>query len=173
MLRDGVFGPLHSDVADGVVVCVRACRQRGQRARQHGGARRPRFEVDRARHAELVERFTAACNGADLDELLDLLTADATYVADGGATTKAARHPIVGATRVSRFMAYVYGRRARSKSAERIELNGEPAIAIYFRGKLDSVLFIEPGPDDRATTIYALRNPEKLARIRATLPGPT
>src|SRR3546814_3790861 len=87
---------------------------------------------------------------------------DATYVADGGATTKAARHPIVGATRVSRFMAYVYGRRARSKSAERIELNGEPAIAIYFRGKLDSVLFIEPGPDDRATTIYALRNPEKL-----------
>src|SRR3546814_2596284 len=98
---------------------------------------------------------------------------DATYVADGGATTQAALHPSVGATRVSRFMAYVYGRRARSKSAERIELNGEPAIAIYFRGKLDSVLFIEPGPDDRATTIYALRNPEKLARIRATLPGPT
>src|SRR3546814_13909096 len=97
---------------------------------------------------------------------------DATYVADGGATTKAARHPIVGATRVSRFMAYVYGRRARSKSAERIELNGEPAIAIYFRGQPDSVLFIEPGPDDRATPIYAPRNPQNTPRTRAPPPPP-
>src|SRR3546814_18274412 len=67
LLLHDVFGLPHAEVADAVGVSVPASRQLVHRARQHVEARRPRFEVDRARHAELVERFTAACNGADLE----------------------------------------------------------------------------------------------------------
>lgn len=166
LLLHDVFGVPHAQVADALGVSAAASRQLVHRARQHLEARRPRFDVDRARHAELVERFTAACNGASIDEFVELLAADATYVADGGASTKAARHPIVGVARVSRFMAYVYGRPSRSRSAQGIVLNGAPAIAIHVRGRVDTVLFVEPGADGRASTIYAVRNPDKLAGVQ-------
>lgn len=166
LLLHDVFGVPHAEVADAVGVSAAASRQLVRRARQHVATRRPRFEVDRARHAELVERFTAACNEASIDDFLELLTSDAAYVADGGASTKAARRPIVGAPRVSRFMAYVYGRSGRSRVAERVVMNGEPAIAIHVRGQLDTVLFVEAAEDGRASRVYAVRNPDKLAGVR-------
>lgn len=161
-----VFAYAHAEIAGMLERSEASCRQLLRRARRRLEDGRPRIVVDLRQRDELVRRFVAACDGGDLAAFLAMLTDDAVLVSDGGAHVKAARHPIRGADRVARFLAYVMSRAAVSRRVTPVTLNGGPAALVRNGdGGLVGALFLEPGAGGRAATIHWVRNPDKLAGV--------
>jgi RNA polymerase sigma-70 factor (ECF subfamily) len=167
LLLHDVFGYSHAEMAGVLDRSEGASRQLLRRARQRIDADRPRFDVDLERRDRLVRQFRAACEGGDLDSFLAMLTDDSELVTDGGGVVSAARRPVVGATRVARFLANVVNRRRDDRELRTVTVNGQPALAFLFDGQLGMVAVLEPAADDRIATIRFVRNPDKLAHVRA------
>lgn len=164
-----VFAYTHGEIATMLERSEGSSRLLLHRARQRLQAGRSRIDdVDPAKHDEVVRRFVAACDGGDFDAFFQALVSDVELVFDGGPDVKtAARHPIRGADRVARFLAYVMNRLTTTRRVEATTLNGGPAVLIHAQpGGLIGAVFIEPSTDDRAATIRWVRNPSKLNRLR-------
>jgi RNA polymerase sigma-70 factor (TIGR02957 family) len=162
VLRE-VFETPYDEIAEAVGKTPAAVRQIAHRAHEHVAARRPRVRVSRAEQEAVVERFLAAVRGGDLQGLLDVLAPDVVVVADGGGVVAAARRPITGADRVAALLGGLAGL-AGGFAAMPVWLNGGPAVRFDLGGQLDTVasVVIEDG---RITRVYAVRNPQKLARL--------
>ncbi|MBI5103840.1 MAG: RNA polymerase sigma-70 factor [Solirubrobacterales bacterium] len=162
VLRE-VFDLPYDDIAAAVGKSQAAVRQIAHRAREHVAARRPRIEVGRPEHEEVVGRFRIALQTGDLQVLLDVLAPDVVLVADGGGEVPAAPHPIVGrdqvATYLSRLKTVVPGVEVGT-----VWLNGAPAARVDLAGELNTAVSLVVA-DGRITNIYAIRNPHKLARL--------
>jgi hypothetical protein len=126
-------------------------------------ARRPRIQVDRAEHQQVVDRFLAALRTGDLQVLLDVLAPDVVLVADGGGEVAAVRRPVVGRDRVATLLS-----RFRTILPDAVVgtvwLNGAPAGRIDLAGEIDTAISLVIA-DGRIIRIYAIRNPHKLARL--------
>jgi RNA polymerase sigma-70 factor, ECF subfamily len=169
LLLHDVFGYSHAEVAAILRRTENSSRQLLFRARQRVEAERPRFDVDAARRDEVVASFKAACEGADFDAFLRLLTDDAVLVSDGGAKARAARHPVRGAVRIARFLSHTL-RPGRGQRQHRvITVNGAPALALLDGGRLTSLFFVEPDANDRIGAVRIVRNPDKLQHVRAAV----
>jgi RNA polymerase sigma-70 factor (ECF subfamily) len=162
VLRE-VFETPFDEIAEAVGRTPAAVRQIAHRAREHVAARRPRGQVSRAEQEAVVERFLAAIRGGDLQALLDVLAPDVVVVADGGGVVAAARRPIAGAERVAALMGGL-AKLAGHLTATPMRLNGGPAARLDLDGRLDTVVSLLIA-DGRITRIYAVRNPDKLARL--------
>jgi len=162
VLRE-VFGMPHSDIAAAVDKTPAAVRQIAHRAREHVAARRPRVRVDPAEQRQVVDRFLAAVRTGDLQVLLDVLAPDVVLVADGGGEVAAVRRPVVGGDRVATLLSR-FKTLAPDAAVGTIWLNGVSAARIDLDGELDTAvsLVVEDG---RIARIYAIRNPQKLARL--------
>ena len=162
-----VFAYTHPQIAQILERSEASCRQLLRRARQRLEHGQTHASVEPARRDEVVRRFAAACQGGDFKAFLETLVADAELVVDGGPTIKtAARHPIRGADRIARFLAYVMTRLTVTRRIEVTTLNGGPAVLVHAQpGGLIGALFIEPAPDGRAEVIRWIRNPDKLNRL--------
>jgi RNA polymerase sigma-70 factor (ECF subfamily) len=160
-----VFDTPYDEIAVAVGKTPAAVRQVAHRAREHVAARRPRVEVSRAEQEAVVARFLTAVRGGGLQGLLDVLAPDVVLVADGGGVAEAALRPIHGAHRVG-FLLGKLVELTNRMDAQPIQLNGGPAVRLDLDGELDTVvsLVVEDG---RITRIYAVRNPDKLARLEA------
>jgi RNA polymerase sigma-70 factor (ECF subfamily) len=167
LLLHDVFGYSHAEVARTLDRTEAASRQLLRRARQRIEADRPRFDARLDQRDALVRRFIAACEGGDMDSFLQLLTEGATYVADGGSAVKAARHPIRGPVRIARLLAALMTRGRERRTFTIVRLNAQPAIAVFDGAQLTGAVLIDPGADDRIDVIRWVRNPTKLARLRA------
>jgi RNA polymerase sigma-70 factor (ECF subfamily) len=161
VLRE-VFDVPYDQIAGAVGKSTAAVRQIARRAREHVAARRPRVRVSRSEQQAVVERFLAALRTGRLDELMAVMAPDVVLVADGGGLATAARVPVHGAERIAGLLAA--GQRLLGAfDATPLWLNGAPAGRIEAGGELTVVTFqVEGG---RITRIYAMRNPEKLARL--------
>ena len=162
VLRE-VFDTPYDEIAGAVGKTPATVRQIIHRAREHVAARRPRVHVDLAEQQAVIERLLAVLNSGDIQDLLDLLAPDVVLVADGGGQVAAARHPLEGADRVAAFLSG-FERIAPVAEVKIVWLNGAPAVRIDLEGELDTAvsLVIEDG---RISRIYAVRNPDKLARL--------
>jgi RNA polymerase sigma-70 factor (ECF subfamily) len=162
VLRE-VFETPYAEIAEAVGRTPATVRQIAHRAREHVAARRPRVQVDRAEQAAVVERFLAAVRGGDVQGLLAVLAPDVVVVSDGGGVVSAALRPITGDDRVAAFLGGL-ARKVGAFEARPMWLNGGPAMRVDLDAALDTVasLVIEDG---RITRIYAIRNPDKLARL--------
>jgi RNA polymerase sigma-70 factor (ECF subfamily) len=118
---------------------------------------------DRA-HA-LANQFVQALAAGDMSTLLKVLSADAALYSDGGGKVTAAVHPILGAERITRFLAGLLGKLPAGFSYKTAVVNGLPGIITYVDGNSSSVfsLHIE---GDCITAIYIVVNPDKLMHIR-------
>jgi RNA polymerase sigma-70 factor (ECF subfamily) len=161
VLRE-VFDLPYDQIAGAVGKSTAAVRQIARRAREHVAARRPRVRVSRSEQQAVVERFLAALRTGRLDELMAVMAPDVVLVADGGGLATAARVPVHGAERIAGLLAA--GQRLLGAfAATPLWLNGASAGRIEAGGELTVVTFqVEGG---RITRIYAMRNPEKLARL--------
>ena len=161
VLRE-VFDVPYDQIAGAVGKSTAAVRQIARRAREHVAARRPRVRVSRSEQQAVVERFLAALRTGRLDELMAVMAPDVVLVADGGGLATAARVPVHGAERIAGLLAA--GQRLLGAfDAALLWLNGAPAGRIEAGGELTVVTFVVE--DGRITRIYAMRNPEKLARL--------
>ncbi|MBC8077947.1 MAG: RNA polymerase sigma factor SigJ [Chloroflexales bacterium] len=171
-----VFEYPHADVAAMLGLSAANCRQLFHRAKVRLAAGRPRVQPSSAaRQQHLVASFLAAAEQGDVTTLATLLADDVTFWADSGGKTPAPRRPVQGRTAVAALLPVfvantlrlVDGDRSALRSAV-AEVNGEPAILLWLRERLDSVTVCSL-QDAQITALRLVRNPEKLDYIRRQL----
>ena len=164
VLRE-VFDVPYDEIADAVGKTPAAVRQIAHRAKAHVSARRPRVQVVRSEHEEVVERLVAALNTGDLQSLMDVLAPDVVSVADGGGKVRgASRRPIVGAHRLARYLVGGMAKVDGVLLARATWVNGQPGIRMELDGQLVGVVALTVA-DGRVTRVYSIANPDKLGRV--------
>ncbi|QIS12217.1 RNA polymerase sigma-70 factor [Nocardia arthritidis] len=156
-----VFGHSLVEIAGMIGKSDTAVRQIAHRARSHVQARRKRFEPDTDTSEAVIGRFLLAARTGDVQALMDVLAPDVVQISDGGGRVTAARHPIVGAEPVARFLIRLARNTLAGMEIEFGTFNALPAVLLRSEGRLDSVLMIEV-VGERITGLYAVRNPDKL-----------
>jgi len=160
VLRE-VFDLPYEEIAAAIGKPAATARQIARRAREHVAARQPRVPVSRPEQQAVVERFLAALRGGQLQDLMDVMAPDVVLITDGGGRAAAALVPIVGADRVAALLV----RPDRAPKTTAVWLNAAPAGLIEIDGRVAAVsLTVENG---RISRIYAVANPQKLARLDA------
>jgi RNA polymerase sigma-70 factor, ECF subfamily len=169
LLHD-VFDYGYDEIAEIVGKTRENCRQLALRARRHVEARRTRFETSREQRERLAARFFEAIRDGDLDGLVSLLAEDAVATGDGGGKGEARATPLVGGTKVARFMLGLarLGER-RAYEYELVELNGEPGMLIREDGEIAGTMIVEAS-GDRITNLYSVVNPDKLRHLKGLSP---
>ncbi len=161
-----VFGYAHTEIAEIVGRTPAAVRQLAHRAREHVRARRPRFPADRQVQQEVTQRFIDAVVGGDLNALMEVLAPDVTLWADGGGKARAAGlHPLLGRDKIAPLIIGDRRRRpVRSLGIRYRTINGDPS-ALLLSGDTAFAVIVLDVEDDQVTGIYAITNPDKLARV--------
>lgn len=161
LLRE-VFGAQYAEVAEVLETNEANCRQLVTRARAQMREKRPRFNVDTAKHQAVLREFITACANDDKTILVGLLRDDAILYSDGGGKAAAALNPVYGADKVARFF---IGVRDKQPAGVRIEpslAGGMPALAFVTDAGVDSLMTLDLNEDGRIQTVYIVRNPDKL-----------
>lgn len=161
-----VFGMAFPEVAAVVGRTPAAVRQLASRARTHLASDVPRFEVDRAAHDAVLDRFLAAAAGGDLDALIATLDPDVVVTSDGGGMVGAARRPVHGAERAARFLVGLVAKYVGDVEIELLHVNGAPAVGLREDGVLTSLVVLTV-VGEQATRVDILRAPAKLAAVEA------
>jgi RNA polymerase sigma-70 factor, ECF subfamily len=126
-----LFGLRFAEVADVVGRTPAAVRQLAARARRHVADNAPRLAVSTAEHDAAVGAFMTASTGGDLAGLLRVLDPDVVLTADGGGVVTAARRPVLGADRVSRFILGIAEKVRDGQHLETVPVNGSTGLALY------------------------------------------
>jgi RNA polymerase sigma-70 factor (ECF subfamily) len=167
LLRE-VFDYSYEDIAQIVNKSEANCRQIFARARKHVGAHHARYEASTEHSEALLRSFLTAAHDGDLDQLVELLAADAVLCADGGGKATATRQPLHGRDQVAAFVIALFERAQHlGVTFEPVLVNGGPGLITHDpHGKIASVLSLEV----RDGVIQALRgivNPDKLQHLGA------
>ena len=139
-----------------------ACRQIASRARrrlQDAPTRRPRDNERR-----VVDRLAEALVNGDDQTAVQLVAPDVVLMSDGGAARRAARRPVVGSSRVVRFMTNLVQRQLHSVEVEAVSVNGDPGFVVRSGRTVDNVIAFEI-QDQQVVTIWIIRNPSKLDHV--------
>src|SRR5262249_14765838 len=133
-----------------------------RRARSRLRDWRRRFIAPRRESEEIVRRFRHACMTGNVEELMGVLHADATLIADGGGKAASATRPVLGADRVAKFLLGYAGKVHWSElDFQLVPINGAPGLLLrHPTAGTGTYSFDIVGPRIRA--IYVVRNPDKL-----------
>ncbi|MGN6527337.1 MAG: RNA polymerase sigma factor SigJ [Burkholderiaceae bacterium] len=140
-----------------------AVRQMVHRAGERLRSDRPRFEVPGEQHRRLLERFARAASSGERSAIRALFADEVEVVGDGGGKASAFSGLRTGDRITNLFWAHAlrFGPRLEYRLAT---INGEPGLLRYVDGRLETAqTFVVDG--DRIVAMYAVRNPDKLARI--------
>ena len=164
LLRE-VFDYSYDEIAGIVGRSADNCRQMLHRARQHLVDGRPRFAASPEDHERLTQQFLATVASGDVPALVAMLADDVTLWSDGGGKRVAARNPIYGPDRVTRFLLGVLRKVPHEYLDVRaLRVNGAPGLVAYVGGRATSVISLEVR-DGRISGIRIVVNPDKLRAI--------
>jgi RNA polymerase sigma-70 factor (ECF subfamily) len=166
LLRE-VFDYGYGEIAEIVGKSEDNCRQIFTRARKHVETERPRFVVSRRQQEELTERFIAAAQNGDVDDLATMLAQDAVAYTDGGGKARAASRPVHGAVGIARFMALIATRAEPGMEIRAADINGRPGrVLLDAAGTAIGALVLDVA-DGAIRRVDFIVNPDKLARVFA------
>lgn len=134
VLRD-VFDLEYAEIADVLEKTPANVRQIAKRARDHAGDSARHRPVSAEERERLATAFLTAAVSGDVDQIRDLLAADAVMYTDGGGVVTAARKPIYGADKIARFMVGVQRKSSYPHDSvfTPVLVNGDPGV------RMDSV----------------------------------
>jgi RNA polymerase sigma-70 factor (ECF subfamily) len=159
-----VFDADYAEIAEVVRKSEPACRQLVHRATVRIQHDRPRFDVPRDKHRELLGRFIEAAKEGNLANMRALMSDDVQLVSDGGGKAKSFMHILKGAGRVAGVFWTLEHRYPAEVSYKVALVNGEPGLLRYVRNTLESVQsFIVD--DGRIVAVFIMRNPDKLVSV--------
>lgn len=160
-----VFDVPYREIAESVGKSEAACRQLASRARRRiRAAAPPVYRPPSDEVARTVGEMLAAVMAGDVDHLVGLLSTDAVLISDGGPRYRAARHPIVGAVRLARFMVNL-ARRLTEATFVPVSINGEYGLVAEIDGRPFLAMAVHVD-DGRVRNLHIIRNEEKLAGLR-------
>jgi RNA polymerase sigma-70 factor (ECF subfamily) len=159
------FAYTHREVADLIGTTEANARQLTSRASKRISPPEPPrrlMTVERQRWREFVERFFAAAQSGELEELEQLLAADVVSRADGGGKVTAARNPVHGRSRVARYLIGTLQRFGAGITPYLAEANGEPVLVAVGPDGLVAICFFEL-TSEGVHELNFVMNPDKLA----------
>jgi RNA polymerase sigma-70 factor (ECF subfamily) len=140
-----------------------ACRQILARARRHLAVDQARF-TDRADNERVAMQFLAAMGTGDVTGIERLLAADAVFCSDGGGKVTAARKPILGPSRIARFIEGVLRKLPAGAQARPALVNGAPGVLLFAGDQIYAAVAVEAA-GGQVRRVYSVTNPDKLARL--------
>ena len=172
LLLHDVFDYSHAEVATMVGKTEAACRQVLKRAHDRVSEGRQRNVPSLEEHEQLTRHFLQAATTGDVEPFVRMLAPDVVLWSDGGGKVAAALNPIHGADRVRRlFTSGIAGKETVDRIESR-EVNGQPALLLWSGRRLTNVALTE-FDGGQISTVYIMRNPDKLRRMRRALrPSP-
>ncbi|MGP4085144.1 RNA polymerase sigma-70 factor [Streptomyces sp. KR55] len=166
VLREAFDYP-YKQVADILETSEANTRQLVSRARKHLASER-RERVSPADHKRLLEVFLAAAQTGNLAVLEDVLAADVVSWADGGGLRGASKIPVVGRTRVSKYLAAFAPRFWPQADIRWVEANGRPAVLVSADGNAVALLSVDASAEGIDRIMWVM-NPAKLLPYVASL----
>ena len=158
------FDYTHAEIAGIVQKNEANCRQIIRRAKEHLAQGRERTRAD-PEHAEaLVQRFLAATRSGDMEDLLSVLTSDATLVTDGGGKVRASPTPIAGVERIRNFLLAVRPKIPGDALYRVAHVNGGIGVVVFSAGRPFAALTFAFA-DGRIHDVYSVSNPDKLRHL--------
>ncbi|TPQ16007.1 RNA polymerase sigma-70 factor [Streptomyces sporangiiformans] len=170
VLREA-FAYSHREIAEVLELSEANCRQLYRRAAGRVTAPESRFEPAPEQREVLVASFITAAREGDLAGLEKLLADEVTWWSDGGGKVTAARRPIMGRDKVTRFLVGGTERFAADMTFTVAEVNGAPALVAWVGDTLVGVLTFELR-DGLIAHLRAVVNPEKLEFVGRRLTRP-
>jgi RNA polymerase sigma-70 factor (ECF subfamily) len=142
------------------------CRQLASRARRRLAEERPRFEASREQREHLAERFFDACQGRDMNGLVELLAGDAVFYGDGGSKGTGVHRPLHGRDNIVKLLmawfrrGHQFGMQVRPRP-----INGQPGAEFLDQdGRLINVISLDVA-GGQIQTVRSVVNPDKLAHL--------
>ena len=163
LLRE-VFNYDYDEIAAIINKETATCRQYFSRARKHLTDNRPRFEIQKETHSEIMMQFLEACRTGDLDQLEQLLAEDVVAFSDGGGKVGAATRPIFGRSRVARFWIGIAKQAPENFTAEMVFINGEQGLIGRINDEIVFALVMEI-QDGHIQNFWTVLNPDKLKHL--------
>ncbi|HEY0826331.1 MAG TPA: RNA polymerase sigma factor SigJ, partial [Ramlibacter sp.] len=161
-----VFDYEYGEVAEMLGKREPAVRQMVHRAAERVRQERPRFCVPAEKHRDLLRKFMAAAQSGQRAAIRALLADDVLSLGDGGGKAASVPGGLRGGERVTNLY-WAHALRLGARLEYRIAtVNGEPGLLRYVDGRLETVSAVETD-GERIVAIYAVRNPDKLANVRA------
>ncbi|MEU7577834.1 RNA polymerase sigma-70 factor [Streptomyces sp. NPDC041068] len=167
VLREA-FAYSHREIAGVLDASEANCRQLYRRAARAVAGERSRFEPGRELRQEFVASFLAAAREGDVAGLEKMLAADVTWWGDGGGKVTAARRPILGRAKVTRFLVGGLENFGAAMEFSYAEVNGSPALVAHAAGRLMGIASFELS-GGVVTGVRAVVNPDKLAFVERQL----
>ncbi|MFJ3702470.1 MULTISPECIES: RNA polymerase sigma factor SigJ [unclassified Streptomyces] len=169
VLREA-FGYPHRRIAEILDISEAASQQIFHRAKKHVAEGRTRTEVDETAARRIVDEFLAAATSGRTEPLVQLLTADAVAIGDGGGKIPARAKTVEGALAVAKFMRGLFkpgpAKRALAGGSPGVyatTANNAPALVAVLDGRVIGVVCMEIGSDGIAG-LRSQVNPDKLER---------
>jgi RNA polymerase sigma-70 factor, ECF subfamily len=165
LLHD-VFGYDYPQIAAILGKTETNCRQIVSRSRRRVHEAQPRFEASREQRNRLAGRFFDACQGRDMDGLVELLAHDAVFYGDGGTKGNGVNRPIHGRVPIVKMLLSWFGQGERlGIRVEPVWINGQPgALFRDPQNQLINVITLDI-LDGTIQTVRSVINPEKLAHL--------
>lgn len=166
VLREAL-GFEYPDIAELLGKSEANCRKLMSRARSKMGISEEEPVTAEAVELEWISRFLTSLELGDIEHVLSLLTEDVMLISDGGGKVIAFKHPIQTRDRVAKVLldGFQGGHDYQGKlHFEATLLNGENGIVIRSGGETLAAIFIQLRRGKLAR-MYAVRNPDKLARV--------
>ena len=167
LLHD-VFDYTFDELAELLKRSPAACRQLASRAGVHVRTSKPRGQCP-ADQAELIAAaFGAAVREGDIEALINLLAADATFISDGGGQVAAVPRPLVGRDKIVKAVigfSRLYSDRS-DFTVRYAEINGLGGFVMAAGdGSVIQTIAFEPDASGKIDKIYVVRNPHKLLAV--------
>jgi len=162
VLREAFDYP-YDRIADIVQTTPASARQLVSRARKHLAAER-RTTAATGEQRRLLEAFLAAAQRGNAVALEELFAADVVSYTDGNGVKLAARIPVVGQSRVAKFVAAFSSHFWTEKSIGWVEINGQPAITLSEDGVVTTALTVTASADGIRQLLWIM-SPDKLGHV--------
>jgi len=154
-----VFAVSFAEIGEIVGRTPAACRQLAASARRR--VRRVReARVSPQEHDAVVAAFARAAAHGDIAALLRVLAPDVVLRSDGGGVVRAARNPILGSDRVSRFLLGILRKRPGGQVAE-CETSDGLGFAFWEEGRIFGVATLDVR-GGLVSSVRIMMNPHKL-----------
>ena len=163
-----VFDADYEELANALGKSEAACRQLVHRAKRQLRDGRPRYAVPRETHFRLLRSFADASASGDFAALKSMLADDAELIGDGGGKVPSFGKPLLGGQRIAQLYLATSLRHGDRLRVELAPVNGEWGLLRFVDGALESVQSFETD-GERIVRIHSQRNPDKLARLAASL----